>query len=344
MEKLISVIIPSYNVENLIDRCLESLEKQTIGIDNLEIILVDDASTDGTWNRILSFETKYPESVVAIRCEKNGRQGTARNIGIDYASADFVTYVDSDDWLEADMLEKLYCHMTEHEYDFVMTGYWRDDASSKPHISRKTGEGDRHFVIDTEEKRGTLIMCMSVGSTVWGKLYRKEFLLNNNLYFPEGFAYEDHFFMLLIYLYATDFLILDDRGYHYYINENSTVLTNGASHHYDVITIDDIAWTECEKRGYLEKYRKQLEVYFLLLAYLAPLKVISYRFAAPPYDFYQKLRESILSKIPNYKDNPYIRDYATEFNYSVLETLTVDINEEEFKTLCQLIKKRYDTY
>ena len=92
----VSVIIPCYNVESYIDRCLASITVQTIGMENLELICVDDASADGTWNRLLLWEQLYPEQVILIRQEVNRRQGAARNLGLQYASADWVSFVDAE--------------------------------------------------------------------------------------------------------------------------------------------------------------------------------------------------------------------------------------------------------
>lgn len=341
MEKLISIIIPCYNVENCIERCLESLVNQSIGIENLEIILVDDASTDGTWSKIEAFEKSYPESVMAIHCDENGRQGTARNIGMQYASAEYVSYIDSDDWIEEDMLEILYQPMKTHSYDFTACGFWRDKADGKPLAPRTEGVGDKHFVIDNDSKRGTFVMCMSAGLTAWGKLYRRSFLLDNDIYFLEKCAYEDRFFILLVYLYSRDVLVIDNRCYHYFVNLNSTVLKSDASHHFDIIDVDSATWNECEKRGFLKRIPKELECYYLLIGYLATLKLVSFRYEIPPYEFFCRLKSEILKKIPDYKNNPYIKEYATEFNYSVLETLSLPIDEKNFLSLCETIKKRY---
>lgn len=341
MKKLISVIVPCFNVENLIDRCLDSIANQTMGMENLEVILVDDASTDGTWKKIEAFEEKYPESVIAIQCEENGRQGTARNIGIQYASADYVTFIDSDDWIEEDMLECLYIPMKSHDYDFTSCGFWRDGADGSPLAPRIESTGDKHFIIDTDSKRGIFVMCMSAGLTAWGKLYRKSFLVDNDIFFLEKCAYEDRFFILLVYLYAKDVLVLDNKCYHYFVNMNSTILKSGASYHFDIIDVDTVTWNECVSRGFIERLRPELECYFLLIGYLAALKLVSFRYENPPYEFFLKLKAETLDKIPDYKQNPYIKDYATEFNYGVLETLNLPIDEQSFISLCETIKKRY---
>ena len=80
--KKISVIIPCYNVERWVDRCLTSIIRQTTGINELEIICIDDASTDNTWEHLQEWEQRYPENILLIRQEVNRRQGTARNIGL----------------------------------------------------------------------------------------------------------------------------------------------------------------------------------------------------------------------------------------------------------------------
>ncbi|MCQ2082193.1 MAG: glycosyltransferase family 2 protein [Lachnospiraceae bacterium] len=341
-EKLISIIVPCYNVEKYIDRCFDSIYNQTIGIDNLEVIMIDDASTDGTWNKLVGIEEKCPESVMIIHCDENGRQGTARNLGLEYASAEYITYIDSDDWIEKEMLEDLYLKIKDSSCDIVSCGFWRDKGTPEQKLPPATDEvGDKHFVLDTIEKSGMFLMCMSMGLTAWGKLYRKNFLIDNELYFLEKCPYEDRFFVLLMYLYVKDVLVIDRRYYHYFVNNESTVLKKDADYHYEIINVDDRTWMECDRRGLLDSRRKQIECYFLLIGYLSPLKLISYRFDNPPYDFFLKLQNSIRTKIPDYKSNPYIKDFATEFNYGVLETLYLNLNEAEFESLCKLIKKRY---
>lgn len=100
--------IPCYNAAPYIDRCLTTITSQTIGIEALEIICIDDASTDDTWQHLQMWEAHYPDNIMLVRCDKNSRQGTARNIGLQYASADWIAFIDSGDWVELDYFEKLY--------------------------------------------------------------------------------------------------------------------------------------------------------------------------------------------------------------------------------------------
>lgn len=120
--KEISVIIPCYNVARWVDRCLTSIVRQTIGLDVLEVICIDDASTDDTWEHLQEWERKYPDNLVLVRQEVNRRQGAARNLGLQYASTEWVAFVDADDWLEKDYFEKLYVPAAHYKCDVVVCG------------------------------------------------------------------------------------------------------------------------------------------------------------------------------------------------------------------------------
>ena len=106
--KKVTVITPCYNSERYLGECLESLEMQTIGMEQLELILVNDASTDHTWEMILEFENKYPDSVIAINLPENRRQGGARNEALKYATGEYIAFLDSDDTALPETYEKVY--------------------------------------------------------------------------------------------------------------------------------------------------------------------------------------------------------------------------------------------
>lgn len=338
MEKKISVVIPCYNVENLIDRCLGSLVDQTIGIENLEIILIDDFSMDNTWGKILEFESRFPDSVMAIRLEQNSRQGTARNIGIKYSSAEYITFIDSDDWIENDMLETMYASMQGDDIDLAMVGHIRDDGSPVENITSFFDGNKKHMIIDSVEKRKIFIMCMSIGTITCAKLYRKSFLVDNNIFYVEGLAYEDHMFALLLYLYAKNVLIINQLGYHYWVNPKSTVLTKNSTRHYEQLEVDDMTWNESIKRGFFDTYKEELEAYFLQIGFLAPLKNLPTLYESAPYDLFLKLKEVTLKKVPNYPRNRYINEYFTEFDKALLSLLSLDICEKDFQGVCEAIK------
>jgi hypothetical protein len=259
-----------------------------------------------------------------------------------YASAPYIGFVDADDWIEPDMYEKLYEKMSEHHCDIVMCQNWRDTAAPGQVLApKRTGQEDRLFEIDTVEKRKTFLVCGSIGYGVWDKLFTREFLTENQIFFPEYLAYEDHFFATLLYFYAKRVYIIEERLYHYFVNSSSTVLTTNGTHHLDILTVDMMMWEECEKRGFLETYRKELEYQFLTLCYLAAMKMLSLRLTEIPYDFFLKLKEETLKRVPDYHQNPYIKDYVTEMNQILLQLLELPIGEAELNEVCKAVRKKY---
>lgn len=344
MEKIISIIVPCYNVEKYIDRCMLSLTTQTIGIEKLVIILVDDCSTDNTWQRIRYWEEKYQESVIAIHCEKNGRQGRARNIGLQYVSTPYIGFVDADDWVETDMYEKLYEKLVQNDCDIAMCRSWRDFARENQVLQpKKCNKDDQLLQIDSMSKRKFLIVSAGLEYCVWNKLYKTEFVLGNGLFFPEQLAYEDHFFASLLYYYANRIYILEERLYHYFVNEKSTVMQENATHHFDILTVDSMMWDECEKRGFLPEYRQELEYQYLTLCFLTSIKMILLRMPAMPYEFFLRLRSETLMRVPDYHTNRYVGELVTDLNKILLELLDRLLDKEEldilFATLREYLQK-----
>lgn len=161
MKPLISVIIPCYNTAKYLPQCMASLEKQTIGLEKLQLIFVDDSSTDdgNTWEQILEFEKKHPNEVLALQLAENRCQGGAKNAGLEYAVADYIGFVDSDDWIELDMYQKLYECMIRHECDAVDCCVIMNYPNGVETIYHKTGdkfdrfeksiiEGGEHWITD----------------------------------------------------------------------------------------------------------------------------------------------------------------------------------------------------
>ena len=124
--KKISIIIPCYNCQEYIQFCLHSVFEQTIGLSQLEIILLDDASTDGTLNVLMQYEKKYPEDIMLIPLSENGKQGKARNIGMSYATGEYVLFLDADDVLHKVACEHLYNTAVKQQADIV--NYLKHDA------------------------------------------------------------------------------------------------------------------------------------------------------------------------------------------------------------------------
>lgn len=337
----ISVILPCYNVSGLIDRCLESIVNQTIGVENLEIICVDDCSTDNTWDKLTEWEKRFPEQVMLVRCEVNGRQGTARNIGLTYASSEWVAFIDSDDWLELDYFEQMYAFAKTGKYEIITCWYGRDYSKELTFFDdQATGKESCALLVDNDEKRKEFLLRQCVGYNAWGKLIRKDLLVDNELYFPENLTYEDGYWGSMLHFYVKSAYILEMKLYHYYVNEASTVLTSESMHHMDVLTVQHMLWHEWEKRGFLNRFREELEYEHIGSCYMVALKAIIIRYENPSYEHYLLLREMVEQRIPDYENNKYISLRKNDdYHMMLLKSLKYPLRKKEFMEFVKLVKK-----
>lgn len=305
----ISIIIPCYNVEQWIDRCMQSVVNQTIGMGNLEIILVNDASTDHTLSKLQEWEEKYPDNIVVVTYEENMRQGGARNIGLQYATAEYIGFVDADDWIEPDMYQELYDAIIREKCDLVAGKMSRDrqpsDRSNVPveptgyHITfEKRGEWFRYKVDNVGENGefGSICTC----------LYNKGLLERANVSFPEHLTYEDNYWASIVHLYARDIYVLDKILYHYFINDNSTVTRRNALHQLDRLQTEILKVEEYKRRGAFELFYDDLEGGFIKLFYLNTMYILFTRFDVIP-DIFNYMKEILLYYFPTYKNNPIIQ-------------------------------------
>lgn len=169
---------------------------------------------------LLELEKKYPDSIMVIDLPENCRQGGARNVGINYASADYIGFVDSDDWIEHDMYEKMYSKIIEYNCDAVTCSAFTDYP-----YGRATGGILGEGVFITSEKpikdKENSWECFSVG--VWNALYRKSIIIDNQIFFPKKLAYEDNYWTSIIRLYIKSCYVLNEPLYHYCVNIGSVL-------------------------------------------------------------------------------------------------------------------------
>lgn len=184
--KKISVIIPCYNCAKYIDRCLQSVVSQSIGIDNLEIILVNDGSEDSTLSKLEEWEQKYPESIIVINYNQNVGQGYARNVGIQYSSTDWIGFVDSDDFIEVEMYEKLFEKTLNSDYEAI---YCKFHMERPDNILPLEDCSQSDVEVIAEERSGIFWNRVTYvgnngkyGSLCCG-LFRKKIFIENNIFF-----------------------------------------------------------------------------------------------------------------------------------------------------------------
>lgn len=217
----ISVIIPCYNREKYIRSCMDSVFSQTIPLEMLDVIVIDDRSTDDTWKILQEYEKLYPDKLLIVQCEEQsgGYIGKIRNIGMSYAQGAYITFVDSDDTIEPDMLIELYKNAVLYNADVVACGYrmLSNDVC--------LGEHKRELhVYDTSQliEARALYMQESLSGHVWARLYKTEFLYERQLFFPEDrHISEDNYFHELSLMLASRYMCIDNCYYNYHYHTSS---------------------------------------------------------------------------------------------------------------------------
>lgn len=193
----VSVIVPVYNTAAYLSRCVESIVNQMHN--DLQIILVDDGSTDESG--AMADEWQAQDARIEVYHQPNSGQSAARNVGLQHAKGEYITFVDSDDYIDADYLSSI-LKVADNAIDCIQTGYKRIGLQGKIHHYRP-----RHFFQYT---------------TPWGKMYRKTFLDKHHLHFPEGMIYEDVLFAIDLWIAHPVYMMLDYCGYNYRVNPFST--------------------------------------------------------------------------------------------------------------------------
>lgn len=301
----ISVIVPCYNVEKYIDRCMESLVNQTIGLNNLELILVNDASTDGTLDKLKAWETQYPESIILITYEENIRQGGARNVGIHYASGNYIGFVDADDWVEADMYESLILPAKKNKYDVIKGKFVYEMSDAK----RKKVDNSVRCDVEYQFERkngfyvGEVSQTGNVGQygTIPAGIYRREMIMEHELWFPEKIAYEDNYWGAVLRLYTGSLYIVDKVVYHYVYHDNSTTNSIG-KHHLERLRIEVAILEAYKSRGLFEVYHDKLEMEFIQKYYLNTWYIIFTRCSEIP-DIFEEMKNTIYYYFPHFDRN-----------------------------------------
>lgn len=210
----ISVIVPAYNTEKYIAKCLRSITGQTLR--EIEIIVINDGSTDGTLNEIESCAKN--DIRIKVINQSNQKQGAARNRGIRSARGKYIGFVDSDDWVDADYFEKLYAAARKYDADLALATNVRignGRTKKRLHIEHEFCARSLQERIDISKQAKN--PCPT------NKIYRKKLLLDNNIFYPEGIFCEDKLFTIQALYYANAMVAVPDTFYYYFRNPHSTV-------------------------------------------------------------------------------------------------------------------------
>lgn len=261
---LVSVIVPIYNVEKYLDRCITSIVEQTWA--NMEIILVDDGSTDGSG--AVCDKWRERDGRITVLHRKNGGLSDARNAGLDRAVGDYIVFVDSDDYIDPALVSYCLDALKRNRVDMVVYGYHRVDDACNDLIECGGGRL-REKKVKKEELPDLCFRTGKISVAVWSKFYKRE--VWEGLRFPKGRLVEDGFVILDV-LMRVDYALISEKKLYYYRKRPGSIMDVGGS---------KLAWDALmASRLKYEKSKKYRKLYQLMRAsYVSQLMGV-YEFAS----------------------------------------------------------------
>lgn len=235
----VSIIIPVYNCERYLKKCLDSLLKQTLK--DIEIICINDGSTDNSIKILQKYADK--DARILIIDQENKGVSAARNAGVEKAAGEFIGFVDSDDWVNLTFYEKLYNAAQKYDADIAVGGITRVHKFYKHFYLKYKQE------ISTDDYKEKLRICdVPDRCYMTNKLYRKEMLKLHNLKFEESRLYEDIMLTPQVLYYAKK-LVAVPGAYYYYRRYAGSIVTLKTSK-----AMEDLNWAKKEAREFIESH------------------------------------------------------------------------------------------
>ena len=279
-----SVIVPIYNSEKYIKKCLDSLVNQTFK--NIEIILVNDGSTDNSEDIIKQY---LKDKRIIYLKKENGGQASARNLGLSKAKGDYISFIDSDDYVDLDMFEKL--NECAFDNDIILSDYYYTKENQDNYV--KLFNGNAGNIINTD--------YWKFDTCPWNKFYKKSFLIENNFSFPEGIMYEDYASIPTLIKYNPKLYYCNKAFVHYVQSEVSTMRSEVYKEKYeDIFKATKYLYDNLIGCGYDQELEYLICFHFL---YLGSLNF--YRFKK--YKQIDKISNFIKEKFPLWYNNRYVK-------------------------------------
>lgn len=298
----LSIIVPVYNVEKYLRKCLDSLLDQ--GLTNYEVIVVNDGSTDNCESIIKEYVDKYPNLFSTYKKE-NGGLSSARNYGVPYAKGEYICFLDSDDYVEKQHYKKMYDLAKKDNADLVVSDFEYDWENNPNKILHKNGLEK----VNADNKK-----CIFLSPLFsWNKLYRRELFSKLGCKYPEGLWYEDIPVTLGFTVNTNKISCLSEVGFHYLQRQTSIMGTRNSSKLGDIFKVFDIVYEYFVKNNLLKEYNDELEYLFVehFLMYGAErfLKADNYK------ELMTKAFSYVKEHFPNYKKNKYLYTLGKKNNF-----------------------------
>ena len=299
--KKVSVIVPVYNTELYLEKCLDSLVNQTLA--DIEIIIVNDGSPDNSKDIANKYLKKYPDKIKYYE-QSNGGQGSARNLGLKKATGEYIGYVDSDDYVNLHMFEKMYNQGVKENADVVMCShtivYEKNNKECVENLFQKTNNPKAN--------------CLFNNAGVCNKIYKKALL--EEFTFRSKVWYEDIDFVTKVILKANKFAFVDEGLYYYLYREGSTMNNNNITKNLDILK----AFDSILSYRNIKEYFPEVEYLAINHIYIAAVvRIINAKGVNNRKAIINKLINYMNENFKDFKQNKYL--YLLDRNKKIIYNL-----------------------
>lgn len=288
----VSIIVPFYNVENYIEKCLQSLVNQTL--EDVEIILVNDGSQDGTKEIAKQFVEKYPNKIMYLEKE-NGGLSDARNYAIPYAKGEYIAFLDSDDYVEANMYEEMYNKAKEENLDYVECNFLWEYPDKSLESKGKQYSNKKEMFIYTRV-------------VAWNKLIKREIVQENHLEFPRGYRYEDVEFFYKLLPLIHNYGIVQKPFIHYVQRENSISNVQNTRTK-EIIDVLGHVIDYYKRNQLFDEYKEEIEyTYTRYILCSSMLRMVMIENRKERKEIINLAWKSLNTQFTNWKENIYLKE------------------------------------
>lgn len=306
--KKVSIVIPCHNAAKWLPKCFLSLAGQTIGIEQLQLIFVDDASTDdcATWKMLCEFERAYPDSIVIMQLAENRRQGGARNAALPYVEGEYLAFVDADDFVAEDWLAQVYERAICEDADLIQFEYFCYTERTGPFLPGRSVE-DETVCIETVEQRKQFLIRETITYGCWNKLYRSSLVRQAGVAYAERVVYEEPLFVYPLLFYGKRFVVMRDAFYYYRQNENGTMQRDMRQKETILMhaKVQYLVWEFMKRTEFFREYYEEIKLYFLHTYFYETIYFAALRGLEFSMKDYRRLEETVKREVTDYQSSGY---------------------------------------
>lgn len=312
----VSVIVPFYNVEKYIEKCLETLVNQTL--DDIEIILVNDGSKDKTVDIVEKYKEMYSNKIVYLEKE-NGGLSDARNYAIPYARGEYIAFLDSDDYVETNMYKEMYEIAQKENSDMVECNFiW--EYPNKTRIDIGTTYNNKHEMIE------------KIRVVAWNKLIKREILEKSKVQFPKGYRYEDVEFTYKLIPFLEKVSFCKTPMVHYVQREGSISNVQN-KRNAEIFDVMEHVMDYYKENNLYEEYYQELEYLYSRYAFCSSfLRIVKIKDKEIRKQLLDMTWNNVYEKFPDWKKNKILNTDKSKKNI-YLKT----INKITYKIYAKLL-------